>query len=31
VMLLTAVVGVATLIPALRAIRVSPNVALHYE
>ncbi len=31
VALLTAVVGVATLIPALRAIRVSPNVALHYE
>ena len=30
VMLLAAIVGIATLIPALRAIRVSPNVALHY-
>lgn len=29
--LLTAIVGAATLIPALRAIRVPPNVALHYE
>lgn len=31
VVLLSAIVGVATLLPALRAVRVSPNVALHYE
>lgn len=31
VLLLSAIVAVATLIPALRAVRVSPNVALHYE
>ena len=31
VVLLTTIVGVATLIPALRAVRISPNVALHYE
>lgn len=31
VVVLTAIVSVATLIPALRAVRISPNVALHYE
>jgi ABC-type lipoprotein release transport system permease subunit len=29
--ILGAIVGVATLVPALRAVRIPPNVALHHN